>query len=107
MPKNPDKYTVSFYQLILDRIRRRLDEARADGLNEVADAALIRMRGLFAPYWEHVRADPDNDGGFPPQARETELNRLETPFAGNVMWVIDNMSEQLSAPLNAPFHQGN
>ncbi len=107
MPQNPDKYTVSMYQLILDRVRRRLDEARADGLNEVADAAVVRMRGLFGPYWEHVRTDPDNENGFPPQPQEADLNRLDTPFAGNVMWVIDNMSAQLNAPLDAPLHYGN
>jgi CHAT domain/TIR domain len=106
MPQNPDRFTVSVYQLILDRTRRRLDEARADGLNEVADAAVVRTRGLFGPYWEHVRTDPDNENGFPPQPQESDLNRLDTPFAGNVMWVIDNMSGQLNAPLNAPLDYG-
>lgn len=107
MPQNPDRYTVSLYQLIQDRIRRRLAEARGDGLNEVADAALIRMRGLFSPYWEHVQTDPDNENGFPPQPQDDDLNRLETQFADNVTWVIEDMSEQLGAPLGAPLHQGN
>jgi hypothetical protein len=65
------------------------------------------MRGLFSPYWEHVQTDPDNENGFPPQPQDDDLNRLETQFADNVTWVIEDMSEQLGAPLGAPLHQGN
>jgi hypothetical protein len=102
LPQNPTPFTVSLYQLFLDRFTSRLDQARRDGLTEVADAAVGRVRALFVPYWRHVHAAPGNANGLPPQPQQADLNRIDTQFADNLQWFIAHMRKELDAPLDSP-----
>ncbi len=101
-PQNPSGYTVAQYQMYTDWTRSRLDEAREDGLDEVADMAASRMNRLFAPYWARVGRNPDNAEGFPAQPAREDLGRVDSRFAQTVLWMLDTMHAQLTEPMDGP-----
>lgn len=102
MPMNPSRYTVEFYQMCLDGTRRRLAEAREEGLGEIARVAAGRMNCLFAPYWTRVGRVPDNPEGFPAQPAPADLGTVNSQFAETVLWALDAMSARLEEPLDGP-----
>jgi hypothetical protein len=104
MPQNPSQYTVEFYQMFVDWSRDRLDEAREEGLGELASTATARMNTLFAPYWARVRRAPDTDNaeGFPAQPTPDDLGTVDSRFAETVQWMLDAMKDRLDEPLDGP-----
>lgn len=100
--QTPNAYTLLQYRKVRDTAQQRYQKALDLHLNDVVEAAQCRTRAYFAPYWRHVGRIPDHPAGFPSEPRPEELGRLETAFAGDVLWVIDHMEEQLNAPLGAP-----
>jgi hypothetical protein len=96
----PSPYTLGQYRKVLRHVMRRFEEAGED--RRLVQLAQSRMRAYFAPYWHHVGRAPDHPAGFPPEPRTEDLYRLETRFAGDVLWVIDHMERQLNAPLDSP-----
>lgn len=101
-PQAPSRYTFQFYKMFMERTRRRLEEARDKGLYELAMTAVKRMNTLFAPYWDHAGSAPDNTESFPPQPEPDDLDKIETRFARNVRWVLNNMTAELEEPLDGP-----
>jgi hypothetical protein len=104
MPQNPSLFTVASYQMYVDRTRRRLAEAREEGLGELAGTATARMNALFAPYWARVRRAPDADNaeGFPAQPAPADLGTVDSEFAETVQWMLDAMNDRLEEPLAGP-----
>jgi hypothetical protein len=102
LPQNPSSYTVEFYQMFVDWTRQRLDEARQDGLTELAGTATGRMNALFAPYWRRVGHVPDNAEGFPAQPAPGDLGTIDSRFTETVLWMLEAMKGRLEEPLDGP-----
>ncbi|HWE91661.1 MAG TPA: ATP-binding protein [Pseudonocardiaceae bacterium] len=103
----PTHYTSGFYRQMLDRFRLRVDEARADGGGDIADAAIARVRRLFAPYRKRWPTDAMTDNGFPPEAEIADLYEPGTPYFDRVESMLESMADQLDfRPLDGPLDLG-
>jgi hypothetical protein len=99
----PSHYTFAFYRQMLQRFQLHLDEARRDRRGDIADAAIARVRQLFAPYRKRWPTDAMTDNGFPPEATIAELYELGTPYSDRVESMLEDMAGQLDfRPLDAP-----
>lgn len=68
----PDPYTAAFQQEMTDRCMERMTELRSAGdadSRAVMRTACERIRALFGPYWQAVRADPVPDVGAAVEAK--------------------------------------
>ncbi|MEV1008548.1 hypothetical protein [Streptomyces sp. NPDC049881] len=100
----PNEYSRSVYRGLCRHLRRRLAQAEAEGLTDLARTATERVRAFFAPYWEEVgeTPSPDNPLGLPPEPRDEDLGKVTTDFAEDATWVLENMrvrDEPLDSPL--------
>lgn len=105
--QGPSHYTLAFYRQLRRRFQLRLDQARAEGRGELADAAIVRVHQLFAPYRNRWPADAMADNGFPPEATVADLYQLGTPFSDRVESMLEDLADQLDfRPLDAPLELG-
>jgi hypothetical protein len=103
----PSEYTRSLYKEMRTRLHRRLDQARAAQHASEADAAIVRIRALFNPYWADVpQPEPSLDddplsGAVPPLPDDEVLNKLDSDYAATARAMLnDKLADEIAKPVD-------
>lgn len=103
----PSEYTYRLYSEIRARFLARRDDAREEGLESAADAAIERITKLFGPYWALKRPATTSDedplaGIVPPLPDPADLDLGSGYVRDASLMLKDKLREQVAEPVDQP-----
>lgn len=107
----PSAYSYALYNEMRTRFLRRLGQAREQGREDEADAAIERIRNLFGPYWELTgTCAPSGEdplaGTVPPLPDQAVLGTFDSGYARDALAMLhQKLQRQVADPVDLPLRE--